>query len=358
MGKQQTLEALEIFIQSQRSLLSRTQSDIARLKDLRRDANHSENFFSTLDDRLDFRIDDGDVVAEVHRTVDWSLFKCQDPTALRAFTSQLAATHQSRSVPSTNQRSPLSPLQQLVKDARRNILDPVLAAYADMSEPSDDEELTPEEQRKERERQKIRELRTRRIGEGGLTLPRGCSGVFVRRDLPDESGEVDIALDEADSGDAKPDLSSVPAFAVLTPSIDVAPQPPSRPSRARRAPTKPLPADPAAKPTPTKVKRPLDPDPQPDPRPGKRSKDANKPKPDTYKQVWSVSEQHLLERLLEEIPDGEKNRWAKISKAMQGRRTPRQVASRVQKYFEKLKRFGVEIGAGGGASHMDDDDPP
>lgn len=37
-------------------------------------------------------------------------------------------------------------------------------------------------------------------------------------------------------------------------------------------------------------------------------------------------------------------RWAKISKAMNGRRTARQVASRVQKYFEKLKRFGVDMG--------------
>ena len=27
---------------------------------------------------------------------------------------------------------------------------------------------------------------------------------------------------------------------------------------------------------------------------------------------------------------------------MGGRRTPRQVASRVQKYFEKLKKFGIE----------------
>lgn len=31
-------------------------------------------------------------------------------------------------------------------------------------------------------------------------------------------------------------------------------------------------------------------------------------RPETYKQAWSISEQHLLERLLEEIPDGEKNR--------------------------------------------------
>jgi hypothetical protein len=86
-----------------------------------------------------------------------------------------------------------------------------------------------------------------------------------------------------------------------------------------------------------------------------------KPKSETYKQAWSISEQHLLERLLTEIPEGEKNRyatsllsvmgctdkyqrWSKISKAMGGRRTPRQVASRVQKYFEKLKLFGVNVG--------------
>ena len=47
------------------------------------------------------------------------------------------------------------------------------------------------------------------------------------------------------------------------------------------------------------------------------------------------------------VPHGSHNfpdRWAKISQAMDGRRTARQVASRVQKYFEKLKRFGVEVG--------------
>jgi hypothetical protein len=36
-------------------------------------------------------------------------------------------------------------------------------------------------------------------------------------------------------------------------------------------------------------------------------------------------------------------RWAKISQAMGGSRTPRQVASRVQKYFEKLKLVGVGV---------------
>jgi hypothetical protein len=38
------------------------------------------------------------------------------------------------------------------------------------------------------------------------------------------------------------------------------------------------------------------------------TKVTGKPKPETYKQAWSVSEQHLLEQLLEQIPDGEKYR--------------------------------------------------
>ena len=40
----------------------------------------------------------------------------------------------------------------------------------------------------------------------------------------------------------------------------------------------------------------------------KRKLKGPKPKPETYKQSWSVSEQNLLEQLLEEIPDGEKFR--------------------------------------------------
>ncbi|KAF5325415.1 hypothetical protein D9619_010008 [Psilocybe cf. subviscida] len=73
----------------------------------------------------------------------------------------------------------------------------------------------------------------------------------------------------------------------------------------------------------------------------KNARKPPKPKPETYKQAWSTDEQNLLEQLLEEIPDGERFRWQKISRAMGGRRTPRQVASRVQKYFEKLKKYDL-----------------
>ncbi|KAH7926912.1 hypothetical protein BV22DRAFT_1008105, partial [Leucogyrophana mollusca] len=75
-----------------------------------------------------------------------------------------------------------------------------------------------------------------------------------------------------------------------------------------------------------------------------RTAAAKQDKRDTYKLAWSVSEQHLLEGLLEEIPDGERNRWTRVSRTMNGRRTARQVASRVQEYIKKLRRVGVGAG--------------
>ncbi|KAG8679113.1 hypothetical protein FRC09_019247, partial [Ceratobasidium sp. 395] len=50
--------------------------------------------------------------------------------------------------------------------------------------------------------------------------------------------------------------------------------------------------------------------------------------PASFKKNWTLDEQHTLERLLTEIPSTVKFRWVKISEAMGGTRTPRQVASR------------------------------
>ena len=44
------------------------------------------------------------------------------------------------------------------------------------------------------------------------------------------------------------------------------------------------------------------------PHPAKKEK----PRPETCNQAWSVSEQHLLDRLLSQIPDGEKNRYERL----------------------------------------------
>ncbi|KAF9150465.1 ZZ-type zinc finger-containing protein 3 [Linnemannia schmuckeri] len=69
----------------------------------------------------------------------------------------------------------------------------------------------------------------------------------------------------------------------------------------------------------------------------------DEPKPPLYNIPWSDDEQRLLEKLLDEFPDEPvaAQRFQKISAAM-GTRTPKQVASRVQKYFIKLVKAGLE----------------
>jgi len=206
----------------------------------------------------------------------------------------------------------------------------VLASFELSSDSSDGEQqLAPAREREQRRR--IHPPRNK----GGLTLR--ASGVHVRRDIGDESADVDIA-----TTDGEPlAVSSTPPAAALMPLPSAEPSQPAhfkihspRPTRSRRPP-------PTRPPVTAKAKILSVHDKSPPMLPPAAKKE--KPKSETYKQAWSVSEQHLLERLLSEIPDGAKNRWSKISKAMGGRRTPRQVASRVQKYFEKLKLFGVNI---------------
>jgi len=67
-------------------------------------------------------------------------------------------------------------------------------------------------------------------------------------------------------------------------------------------------------------------------------------KPETFNQLWTVEEQRRLEELLIEYPpeEVEMRRWTKIANAL-GNRTPKQVSSRVQKYFIKLSRAGLPI---------------
>ena len=220
----------------------------------------------------------------------------------------------------------------------------MLASFELSSDSSDGEQpLAPA-----REREKLRRIHPR--NKGGLTLR--ASGVHVRRDIGDESADVDIATTD---GEPLAVLSTTPGDPTAEPSQPAPSKIHSpRPTRSRRPP-------PTRSPVTTKAKI-LSEHRNKSPPMLPPAVKKEKPKSETYKQAWSVSEQHLLERLLSEIPDGEKNRyemlllsagkssiylflsrWSKISKAMGGRRTPRQVASRVQKYFEKLKLFGVNV---------------
>ncbi|KAF8452731.1 hypothetical protein L210DRAFT_977792 [Boletus edulis BED1] len=277
---------------------------------------------------------------------------------------------------------------------------PTLTLPSSLSEDEDGEHpLTPVAQesmpairKRERARAKIRDLKKRKIKSDlvvGCKLgEEGSNGVFVRHDMEDESAEVDVntatpqsclstlpdqisdPMDIDNTSAVTPEdatqhtkLPSLPRTRHPVPRRDS-----TNPSPRTRKPSLRLQSQSLTALTELKNEPPLISGlPIPSQSLGKRCRDiaeindtVRKPKttpqsmsevnaetdksgPGTYKQAWSISEQHLLERLLEEIPDGERNRWAKISQAMGGRRTPRQVASRVQKYFEKLKRFGVGV---------------
>jgi hypothetical protein len=274
----------------------------------------------------------------------------KDPAPLRALAADLRATHHTRSQPSTKQQSALSSAQQLVRSARRTIIEPVLASF-ELSSDSSDEEPQPSPG----ERQEIRRIH---LHKSRLTVR--ASGVHILRNVQDESQDVDIATD------GEP-LTPTPSGVITSQPPSHSPTEPTAISNSRKRsprlsrPRRPLPTIPHAakgKQRALQTKQLSEPDRVSPELPIVKKE---KPRSETYKQAWSVSEQHLLERLLAEIPEGEKNRyatslrlvtlsltllqrWSKISKAMGGRRTPRQVASRVQKYFEKLKLFGVNVG--------------
>ncbi|XP_039286656.1 ZZ-type zinc finger-containing protein 3 isoform X2 [Nilaparvata lugens] len=75
-----------------------------------------------------------------------------------------------------------------------------------------------------------------------------------------------------------------------------------------------------------------------------RGREYNNSKPQTFNQLWTAEEQLRLEELLLKYPPERKEsqRWVKIAAAL-GNRTPKQVCSRVQKYFLKLRKMGFSV---------------
>jgi hypothetical protein len=67
-------------------------------------------------------------------------------------------------------------------------------------------------------------------------------------------------------------------------------------------------------------------------------------KPKSFNKLWDAEEQRRLEELLLIYPDETvaAHRWKKIADAL-GNRTPKQVASRTQKYFIKLAKKGKPV---------------
>lgn len=426
------LEALSAYIQTQKSLLSRAEADIDRLRKLRADAlSQPKAFTENIGSKFNspgLRLSENNEcsVSPLANEVHWQVFSSADPTPLRTFAVRKRLVHTEWSVPHTTQHSPLSALQQFVKDARRIIIDPVLGSldpenalyltsnsnltaspfHASLDQPtlSEDEGMEEEKQtksppvqesftatrRRERAHAKIQKLKERKISHNAATEnAEVADAVFVRNDVDDESGEVDISESILwPSGNDSTSINSTSTTVPSAPSTIAPPEPaqplPSWSKRRTSTINQRLVTQPDSFNRSSRSRKPLQPQSldnnleasaesisitiPPLSTLGKRSRNStdvkninhkvkaepsppapeakaytDKPRPETYKQAWSISEQHLLERLLEEIPDGERNRWAKISQAMDGRRTPRQVASRVQKYFEKLKRFGVGV---------------
>jgi hypothetical protein len=214
----------------------------------------------------------------------------KDPTPLHAFAADLRATQHARSQPSMKQQSALSSTQQLVRTARRTIIEPVLASF-ELSSDSSDEEQEPASHERQ---QQIRRIHLRK---SGLTVR--ASGVHILRNVQDESQDVDIAAD------VEP-LAPTPSSMITSlppPHSPTEPMAISVPSMRSSRPRRPPPARPHA----ARAKKcALEAEQFSEPPIAKKEK----PRSETYKQAWSVSEQHLLERLLAEIPDGEKNRYA------------------------------------------------
>ena len=203
-----------------------------------------------------------------------------------------------------------------------------------------------------RTRAKIRDLKKRKnrtdLVVGCKLGEEGSNGVFVRHDIEDESAEVDVSRETPQSCLSTPlddplDQISHPmdvnAVSLENPAQytnprarhHVLPRPDNvnRSSRTRK-PSLKLQSQPLT--ALTELKN----EPSPASLPqclGKRCRDiaeindvvckpiteplsvsevnadTDKNRSETYKQAWSISEQHLLERLLEEIPDGERNRY-------------------------------------------------
>lgn len=189
------------------------------------------------------------------------------------------------------------------------------------------------EAKKALERDKIYELKRNKLETEaaapllkGFRRPRASVGVFVRRDLDDESAEVDIWDDTYDQRHREQVMTEsrdnkVPAHdsETLVSPISVfpeaiAPVPPiethDKAARERRPTRKAqtvVSEKNKSKAKPPRVAEFKEPSVNPE-LPPALSNAKGKPRPETYKQAWSVSEQHLLERLLVEIPEGEKNR--------------------------------------------------
>ena len=273
-----------------------------------------------LDDRAGFEED-------IVKVIDWSLFQSKgakngtrsaglasplkpisldppppDPTSLIELATKSRTTHIQRNQPSKAQCSEVSYLQSFVRDSKTSIIDPLFSYLRD-------DPLFIEAQM-EAEAQVQLPLTVHSLH--SVKTPQRCPVGTGRRRLPalrlvsNNAHHADNALVNPTFLGVDRDLPKRPraSDSPLTPTLTSC-SPRVRAVGERRSSRK------ALRPSPPPPRMALS-----------KPKDAEKtvqtacdrpkryrgPKSDTFKMAWSVEEQRLLERLLEEIPDGEKNR--------------------------------------------------
>ena len=223
-----------------------------------------------------------------------------DPTFLNKLTDKSRAIHTQRNQPSKEQCSEPSHLQSFVRGSKTVIIDPLFAYLGN-------DPLFIEAQMEAEAQSHLaptvdftRSVMTPQrcpIGSGYRRLPAlrlVCNTTSYADNALANPTLVEIDLPKLPH---TPDILRSPISAPCLPRVEAvggrrssrkAPRPPPLPSRK---------ALPKAKGTEKPVRMEND-----------KPKRSRGPKSDTFKMAWSVEEQRLLERLLEEIPDGEKNR--------------------------------------------------
>ena len=225
----------------------------------------------------------------------------------------------------------------MVKTAKKERFDPLLESIAKGTlalqlDSEDEEDIDPLERIRFEERTKILELKKRKVrgGGSGLSLPMTRNVVFVRDDLEDETGEVDI---DSWSGEKKRnrDKANIASKRLVEGPAKTPPKSCLKANGRSRSKTSETTCPVADEERPRKKVKlllsatsgphpsaesptPLDDD---DQTIMDRHEDApvsdddvrTKRKSETHKQAWSVDEQNLLEQLLEAIPAGEQYRF-------------------------------------------------
>lgn len=283
---------LDEWIKSQRLLLEQTNADLEQLRRLQRDPLNTTVALNPLPN------------SPPELPWDWAAFDGRDSAPFLAFHHK----------PFTTGPRPLS---QFVHNAKAALLNPLFEKW-DM-----DWDPAPLPSRKD----PIAKKTAQGLGRSVVS--------YLTQDHAAEAVDVDIDMD-MDIPQPLP-LPPTPTPTYPTKSIAEAIKPPEPKPRAKKKRKR----EPSRSPSPSQDSVLHSPHPTHATKEVHSSSKPPKARSDTFKQSWSESEQNLLERLLDQFPEGEKNRWKKISLAMDNRRTPRQVASRVQKYFAKLKKFGL-----------------